>query len=699
MAFIEELIAEVENPKLRAALAAEARELKQRTTFGLVFERHLPESVLVPPSAGLSVGDEVRRRTDPNSRRPLRVTALDGQTTALADDYGRTEVAAVADLLAVRNFGDPVYPTLTSLGSVERSEERAWHLVIEGENYHALQLLSFAQSRQVDCIYIDPPYNTGARDWRYNNDYVDQNDAWRHSKWLSFMEKRVRLARQLLKPDGVLVITIDENELHHLGLLLEEMFPSALRQLVTICINPSGAAGEGLSRVEEYAVFCFLGDARPALTGDGMLGDRDTDGGKTATYGVRWEWLMRGGNAWYRASRPNLCYPVILSEDRSRILDAGNPLEGPESARPQIIDGYPVAWPVRKDGNLGVWRVESARLKWLVERGYAYVSTNQGGALTIRYLLAGTVEAIESGTIDVIGRGERDQVLVAVKNDESKVAKTMWHRPRHTAGGGGGTQMLNALLGERNVFSFPKSVYATRDCLEVAVGDRPDALVLDFFAGSGTTLHATCLLNREDGGRRQCVLVTNNEVADQRVKQLNEDGLFPGDPDYERQGIFRAATRPRVDAAISGQRPTGEPATGSYLDGRAIADGFEENVEFLRLDYLDPDRIELGLEWQALHALVWLAAGGVGKRPEHRGVNAPFVVARDCGYAVLFEPVALTALVQELADAPEVAHVFVLTESEQTFAQVATGLGPERQAHMLPRDYLRHFRTETALRP
>ncbi|WP_374235157.1 MULTISPECIES: hypothetical protein [unclassified Thiocapsa] len=100
---------------------------------------------------------------------------------------------------------------------------------------------------------MDPPYNTGARDWKYNNNYVDGNDAWRHSKWRAFMERRLRLAKWLLKPDtGVLIVTIDEPEVHHLGMLLEQTYPEASRQLVTIVINQKGGQGR-LSRSEEYA--------------------------------------------------------------------------------------------------------------------------------------------------------------------------------------------------------------------------------------------------------------------------------------------------------------------------------------------------------------------------------------------------------------------------------------------------------------
>jgi adenine-specific DNA-methyltransferase len=123
---------------------------------------------------------------------------------------------------------------------------KPWHILINADNFHALQLLLYAYENQMDVIYIDPPYNTGARDWKYNNDYVDNGDSFRHSKWLSMMKKRLLLAKRLLKTDGVLVATIDENEVHHLTILMESIFPDARLQMVTICVNPSGVSGKGL---------------------------------------------------------------------------------------------------------------------------------------------------------------------------------------------------------------------------------------------------------------------------------------------------------------------------------------------------------------------------------------------------------------------------------------------------------------------
>jgi adenine-specific DNA-methyltransferase len=700
VAKLDDLIERVRDPALRAELGQAVHELRRRKTFGLVFEEHIPEITLLREVV-VKVGATVYRREDTSAKQPLVVVGVDGTMATVATPDDETEQVAVDDLLGPRRFGDPIYPTLTPIGTVERGNGRPFHAVVDGENYHSLQLLRFMYEGQVDCIYADPPYNTGARDWKYNNDYVDRNDRWRHSKWLSMMEKRLRLAKRLLKPDGVLIVTIDENEVHHLGMLLEQTFPKARRQMVTICIQPSGASGEGLSRVEEYAIFCFLGDAGPVATPDDMLtglSDANGDGGDGADEGLTWESLLRRGNAWYRARRRNLCYPVLLSKDATRILGAGPPFEGEdEEARPREIDGQPVAWPVRTDGKLGIWRVDGARLQYLAERGYAYVAGRDDSRDTwaLRYLMSGTVDAIEAGSIEITARGTRGEVIGRVIAGRRKVAKTMWYRGRHNAGGAGGTQLLNALLGERNVFSFPKSVYAVRDCLQVAIGNRSEALILDFFAGSGTTLHATCMLNAADEGTRRCVMVTNNEVEDQLARKLHKQGLYAGDPEYDRHGIFEAACRPRCTAAITGTRPDGEPAPGKYLDGRPYADGFHENCVFLRMKYLEPDDVELGGQFTAILPILWLASGGFGPLPDPTPTDG-YLLPPASPFAVLLRESAFRRFAAALTHRPDVTHVWLVTDSERAFADMRAALPSNPLTTMLYRDYLRNFAINTS---
>jgi len=311
MARVDDLIAQVPDKTLRLRLQAALTDMKRRQRFGLVFEEHIPETTSLV-SFPVQVGATVQRRSDMNGKQQLyqvkNVTAK-GKVTIEPELGGPVETEDARDLMVVKRFGDPIFPALTSLGSVQRAAAtKPHHAVINGENFHALQLLVYLYEGQVDCIYIDPPYNTGARDWKYNNRYVDNNDVWRHSKWLSFMEKRLKLAKRLLKTDGVLIVTIDANEVHHLGMLLERIFPDVRRQMVSICINPSGVSGEGLSRVEEYAFFCFLGSAEPVKTSDDLLTVNSENNEAPATWEstrrrrALWAWVSRSTGR----TRPNV---------------------------------------------------------------------------------------------------------------------------------------------------------------------------------------------------------------------------------------------------------------------------------------------------------------------------------------------------------------------------------------------------------
>ena len=692
MAYLDDLIEQVPDPGLAARLAAEVEKLRKRLEFGLLFERHVPEVVRLHGHQ-IRVGQLVQFRR-PDDGRLMRVTAIEQGKVDLEDPWSGevADSAAGAELVAIRPFGEPIYPGLERVGGVHRAEDdRGSHVVVCGENFDVLQMLSYVHEGQVDCIYIDPPYNTGARDWKYNNDYVDSNDDYRHSKWLSMMERRLRLAEGLLKEDGVVVVTIDEHEVSRLGVLLSQVFPTAVIQMVSIVINPSGASSDGLSRVDEYAFFCFFGSARPDPLSRDLLTDQDLNDGSTS---VTWESLLRRGNAWYRRARRNLCYPVLLNGSADRIVGVGLPFSGDdESARPAVVDGHLAAWPVRTDGRLGIWRVEGAKLFDLAQKGFAYVGGRDDarGTWTIRYLMEGTVSAIEAGAYKVVGRGARGEVVLEGTVTRTTIPKTVWKSSRHIAGGSGGTQMLTNLLGERNRFTYPKSVYAVEDTLAVATGSRPDALILDFFGGSGTTVHATALLNARDGGRRRCILVTNNEVEQEKETRLLADGFLPGDPDWEAEGVFVQATKPRLEAAVSGTRPDGTPIplTAKYVGRGPLADGFHENVQFFELRYLERDAVDLGEAFRAVAPLLWMKGGGVGPIPD-RPQGAWF---SDSGtpFAVLFAASHWRLFVEHLQARQDVKHAFIVTDSEATFIQIRQELPAWIEASMLYRDYLRSF--------
>lgn len=229
--------------------------------------------------------------------------------------------------------------------------------------------------------------------------------------------------------------------------------------------------------------------------------------------------------------------------------------------------------------------------------------------------------------------------------------------------------------------------------LATVVGSRPHALIVDFFAGSGTTLHSTFLLNAIDGGARRCILVTNNEVDEQTASDMTKAKCYRGDPEFESMGIFQRVTAPRVKAAVTGRRSDGVSLTGKYkwAQGTPLSAGFPENIEFYDLQYLDPDDVDLGDQFRNIHPLLWLAAGGVGER-ENVSETRDFYIAPASPYGVLFKPSRLKRFLAALGSRPDVTHVWVVTDSEAAYAE-ACGSLPRHVVHtsQLYRDYLRTF--------
>lgn len=697
MARIDDLVAQVGDDHLREQLNAAVTEMRKRKRFGLVYEEHVPETVLLASAVGLRPGVEVMVRPEPTNRTRYVVESIDDDEAIIVAGEERWQLP-VGDLLVVKPFGEPVYPVLRSAGqTVIRGDDKPFHTVINGENFHALQLLLFAYEGKVDCVYIDPPYNTGARDWRYNNDYVDKQDAWRHSKWLSFMEKRLRLARRLLAPDSVLIATIDEHEVHHLRALLEEVFPDAAVQMVTIVVNPKGVAQSGFARVEEYALFVFLGGAAVSATPDDYMSDSSTQRNTRL-----WKGLLRAGTNALPKDGLNSVYPIGIDPDSRRIVGTGRTLRqrieaGEVSADDvngwlpdpaETVDGFPAVWPVRKGGALGVWQATRDTLADLDQQGYVR-TVFKGGQWAISYVASGTRKLIDKGSVVVVGREPGNGPVILKREVDTTRAKTVWKRAEHDAGWHGSV-LLTDLLGERR-FDFPKSLYAVRDTLLTVIGARPDALVVDFFAGSGTTAHAVALMNAEDGGHRRALLVTNNEVQEKVAARLHAQGLFPGDSDFEQQGIFRAVTMPRVRAMLTGVTPLGAPVPGEYLDERAIAAGLDDNAAFFDLVYEDPDAIEVGERFEDVLPALWLAAGAVGD-PSSLKADAHQFLMDDIPFAVLLDEDHFGDFAKNVRVRANLTHVWLVTDSDAAFSRMRNRLPDHLTIGMLFRDYLRNFR-------
>ncbi|HEX4006478.1 MAG TPA: DNA methyltransferase [Acidobacteriaceae bacterium] len=691
-------LAKAKDPQLGADLGREFRVLSSRLPFGLNFERHSPEAVELPQRP-VRKGDKVRvvperGSTKNGDQRLWQVKAIrKAGNGSLADLelLGATQAeiksVSVDDLVVVAEFRDTIYPGLMSTGRVERGGDKPFHTVINGENYHVLKALTYTHRGKVDAIYIDPPYNTGAKDWRYNNDYVEGDDLYRHSKWLAMMERRLLVAKELLNPtDSILIVTIDEKEVHRLGVLLEQLFPEAQIQMCTIVINPSGTSRDLLSRVEEHAFFAFFGGARPCRVLDNLLTVV-----ASAPDALPWESLLRRGNTWYRHMRPNLCYPVLIDRSSGEIKGVGEPFSGDhENLRPKEINGLDAAWPVRTDGRLGIWRKDGRGLMRLVERGFAYASApdERRGTWSIKYLMAGAIRAIAANRLIVERTGIRGQVESRGGTGTGSIIKTVWNRPSHNAGMHGSALLRQLLPGRR--FPFPKALYAVEDALRAVIASKSDAVVLDFFSGSGTTAHAVMRLNKQDGGCRQCISVTNNEVAADEQKALREQGIRPGDTDWERWGICDYITKPRVRAAINGKTPEGEAINGDYnfTDKFPIADGFEENAEFFTLTYESPIAVNHNMAFARIAPLLWMRAGSRGKRIDKLPVQGWGVV---CAYGLLVDLDAATPFIRAVNKAKDLRIAFIVTDDDRRFQSIARRLRGGVEPVRLYKSYLTNF--------
>lgn len=352
-------------------------------------------------------------------------------------------------------------------------------------------------------------------------------------------------------------------------------------------------------------------------------------------------------------------------------------------------------WPLATDGTEQTWRFSCERMVARFEEGTVRLGKRDPdtGHRPVTYLRPGTLKKIEKGEYVVLSRSDEGALdLDLAPGAVPEVAPAaVWRMQSHFARDYG-TAVLKALVPDGD-FPFPKSLYAVEDAIRIAVKTKPDAIILDFFAGSGTTSHAVMRLNRQDGGRRQSISVTNNEVSEREAERLRGLALQPGDVNWERHGIFESVTRPRLTAAVIGRTPAGNPIEGSYdfVDEFPMADGLEESLEFLELRYLDIEDVELDLAFESVAPLLWLRAGSTGlvidQRCDDFGGPKPFTTTDR--YGVLFDPDHWRAFVERL---PETATtVFVVTDSPSVFASVAAELPSSSDVVRLYENYLSTF--------
>ena len=694
MAAINDLISQIQDETLRNRIQEEVSKMAKQKKFGLVFEEHMPESTPLYDMP-IKSGCNVMRRDSKDDKSIYVVLKVEDDTAVCVKPEQKDETVTfeLKDIVRVAEFGEPIYPYLKPLDSVcNAPDSDLWHTLIEADNYHALQLLEYLYAGKVDCIYIDPPYNTGAKDWKYNNDYVDGADAYRHSKWLSFMQRRLQLAKKLLNPaESVLIVTIDEKEYLHLGCLLEEIFPEANMQMVSSVINPAGVSRHGaFARVDEYIYIIRIGTSeaqRVNLSDEWRIRPND----KRATM-LRWNTLIRTGTNVRRSDRKNLFYPIFVREDGKAIHSVGEPYYGTNLNEVQAPEGTVAIWPIRSNGEEGNWQIANTGLMELAQKGYVHLGRFTETGMAISYLKKGEIKKIESGAFEISGYAEDGSVMSDTVATEL-VPGTQWRISSHDATLNG-TKLLNSIIGEKR-FTFPKSLYAVHDTIRFFVANKPNALIVDFFAGSGTTMHAVNLLNAEDGGHRRCIMVTNNEVSADEAKMLKDKGYQPGDAEWEKLGIAHYVTWPRTVCSIKGQDVNGNPLKGDYLGSEPpmhMADGFKANAAFFKLGFLDPTAVSLGMCISEMLPTLWLKTGAKGKCPELTGEQAPdMLILPENQFAVLINENTFADFAEKLAEHPEIQTVFLATDYEVNYQSMVKNLNVEN-ACQLYRDYLDHFR-------
>lgn len=374
------------------------------------------------------------------------------------------------------------------------------HVLIEGDNLHALTSLCFTHENKIDLIYIDPPYNTGNKDFKYNDTFVDKEDSYRHSKWLSFISKRLRLAKRLLKDTGVIFISIDDNEIAQLKLLCDEIFlqENFVAKLPTI-MNLKGNQDQfGFAGTHEYSMV-YSKNSIKAKFNEFNIDDESMESWEEDEIGYykKGATLIATGEDAPREKRPKMFYPILINNETSLI---------------ELISDAEHSNLYDEKGKIFNDRYLLELKNKYEKKGYSFLlPTNDTNGYSRWRWGWNNENKIKFQTDVIVLKTKRGFSLYKKQRPElnelpSKKPKSIFYKPEYSSGNG--TSQVKQILSDKK-FNNPKPLELIKDFLQI--GTNKASVILDYFAGSGTTLHATMQLNAEDGGSRQCILVTNNE--------------------------------------------------------------------------------------------------------------------------------------------------------------------------------------------
>jgi len=427
---------------------------------------------------------------------------------------------------------------------VHSEDNGSKNMIIHGDNLYALKSLLPKYEKKIKCVYIDPPYNTGNKDWCYNDNvdaplfqkwlkevletkeserYVHSDDLTKHDKWLCMMYPRLSLIKKLLKDDGVLIISISYHELNNLIALCQELFSTYQITIVTVQTS-GGKPSNGFNMVHEFLVYVTPNDFVPYHMDFVGSTERTPFEGLTLS-------------TFDKKSRPNQAYPIFIDAVNGVLTGVGKTLQqrisdGEYTGDPLDFEynydeapfGSVAIWPVTSKGKDCVWRLIPSRLQSDWDKGYIKITRNKNAKsknkFSVQYLPEGVIEKVQNGSLSVLGHEPGAPTLILGTNaTEGTEIPSIWEEKDFFTVKGTGE--LQSIFGEKK-FDYPKPSELITQVLQSVT--KNDDIILDSFAGSGTAGHATLKLNSKDGGNRSFILVETmnyaEEVTAERIKRV-----------------------------------------------------------------------------------------------------------------------------------------------------------------------------------
>ncbi|WP_382306628.1 DNA methyltransferase [Herbiconiux sp. UC225_62] len=665
------------DPQLGADLEAEIGALKQRS-FGLVFEQHRPEAVELP-GRPVRRGDKVRilpargeaQAHDQRLWRVDRMARVDGKRVAhlveLDTDEPETPTIVEDALVVVAEFRDRIYPGLVETGRVEHREGKPFHTVINAENFHALEMLTYTHQESVDLIYIDPPYNTGGKfAWLYNDDYVDSDDDYQHSKWLAFMDRRLRVARELLKPSGAIMISIGDDEQHRLRMLLEQIF-GVENHVAQLAVEMSTTSGPKTTNAQQGTIvknveYVLIYRKSPAF---------DAEVRHTPLYdGIeKWDanyplWLNDDGTTDSLYRRLDEEPQVRADIERFELVNMGKKNKGAfvgaSGMDLLLLASEPARDFIRSNLNR-IGRTDTPPVSAKsVEVPIGRWVEHQTGGRSYRLTRSATGKTWQIYTLDRNYRASDDYLP---RFGRTVIRGDLWrgfHSDMGHVSNEGGVAFANG----------KKPIRLIRQLVKWA-NNSSDAVILDFFAGSGTTAHAVAAMNAEDGGSRRAIVVTNNELSKADRQVAITAGFRAGDPEWEKLGVFESKTKPRLLNAFS-------ETLG--------------NAEFFNLTYEAPLSVRHNRAFERIAPMLWLRAGSRGRIIVDLGESGWDVAE---AYGVLANLDHAHQFVEAITQADCITLAFIVTDDDSAFQMVCRELPEGVNTVRLYESYLQNFEINT----